>query len=61
MTFADIDPVACRVRQARLLERMRALEIDLVIVTQIEHVQWLAGPRFAWTFSPAGAWPPTGV
>ncbi len=55
MTFADIDPVACRVRQARLLERMRALEIDLVIVTQIEHVQWLAGPRFAWTFSPAAA------
>jgi Xaa-Pro aminopeptidase len=55
MTFADIDPAACRARQARLLDRMRALEIDLVIVTQIEHVQWLSGPRFASMFSPAAA------
>jgi Xaa-Pro dipeptidase len=55
MTFEEIDPAACRIRQRRLLERMHALDIDLVIVTQIEHVQWLAGPRFAWTFAPAAA------
>jgi Xaa-Pro aminopeptidase len=30
-------------------------QIDMVIVTQTEHVQWLAGPRLKWVFSPAAA------
>jgi Xaa-Pro aminopeptidase len=39
---------------------MRRRDLDLVIVTQVEHVQWLAGPRYAWTFSPTVALSQTG-
>lgn len=55
MTYPDIDVSACRQRQQRLVELMHRHDIDCVIVTQIEHVQYLAGPRFAWTFQPAAA------
>lgn len=51
----DIDLAACRTRQRRLLDRMHQRGIDLVIVTQTEHVQYLAGPRFSWHFQPAAA------
>ncbi len=50
-----IDVAACRARQKRLLAVMQELRLDLVIVTQIEHIQYLVGPRFAWVFSPAAA------
>lgn len=50
-----LDIKACRLRQQRLLEVMQRLDLELVIVTQVEHVQYLAGPRFAWVFSPAAA------
>jgi Xaa-Pro dipeptidase len=55
MTTYDIDVPACRGRQKRVLAEMQRLNLDLVIVTLTEHVQWLAGPRFAWTFEPAAA------
>lgn len=55
MTAYDIDVAACRGRQRRLIEVMQQHNLDLVIVTQTEHVQWLAGPRFGWTFTPAAA------
>src|SRR5688500_13737010 len=55
MTNYDIDVAACRGRQKRVLAEMQRLNLDLVIVTLTEHVQWLAGPRFAWTFEPAAA------
>jgi Xaa-Pro aminopeptidase len=45
----------CRNRQRRVLELMQRERLDLVIVTRHEHVQWLAGPRFYWTFEPAAA------
>lgn len=51
----DVDVDACRGRQARLIEIMRRHSLDLAVVTQNEHVQWLAGPRYAWTFQPAAA------
>ena len=51
----DIDVNSCRGRQARLIEEMRTHDVDLVIVTQIEHVQWLTGPRDGWVFQPAAA------
>ena len=50
-----IDVPACRARQARLLSVMERLRLDLVVVTQQVHVQYLVGPRYAWTFSPAAA------
>lgn len=50
-----LDVEACRGRQQRLIAEMQSLDLDLVIVTQIEHVQWLAGPRFRWFFQPAAA------
>jgi Xaa-Pro aminopeptidase len=55
MTALDIDVDACRGRQRRLLEWMRREHLDLAIVAQTEHVQYLAGPRFGWTFQPAAA------
>jgi Xaa-Pro aminopeptidase len=55
MSIYDIDVAACRSRQARLLAEMQSLRLDVVVVTQTEHVQWLAGPRFAWTHHPAAA------
>ncbi len=55
MSDLDINVTACRERQRRLMDEMRRHQIDLVIVTQVEHVQWLAGPRFAWLFQPAAA------
>ncbi len=55
MNLPDIDVSACRQRQQRLIEYMHRHDIGCVIVTQIEHVQYLAGPRFGWTFQPAAA------
>jgi len=55
VTTLDIDIAACRGRQQRLLEVMRRRELDLIVVTKTEHVQWIAGPRFAPTFEPAAA------
>jgi len=51
----DLDLQLCRTRQSRLLDHMRANDVDLTIVTQIEHVQYLTGVRFGTTFSPAAA------
>jgi Xaa-Pro aminopeptidase len=51
----EIDVAACRGRQKRLLAEMQRHRLDLVIVQKTEHVQWLAGPRFAPTFEPAAA------
>ncbi len=50
-----IDVAACRTRQRRLLDVMQQLRLDAVIVNQTVHVQYLIGPRYAWTFSPAAA------
>ena len=54
-TPKEVDLSACRTRQRRLLAVMERLNLDLAIVTQIEHVQYLAGPRFNWVFSPCAA------
>ncbi|MDX1963609.1 MAG: Xaa-Pro peptidase family protein [Pirellulales bacterium] len=51
----DISPPHCRERQARLLQAMQEKRLDLVILTRIEHVQWLCGPRFNWHHEPAAA------
>ena len=55
MSLYEIDVAACRGRQQRLVAEMQRQEVDLVIVTQFEHVQWLAGPKFGWAFQPAAA------
>ena len=55
MTDVGIDVAACRGRQQRMVEQMVELDLDLIIVTQTEHVQYLAGPRFRWTFQPVAA------
>jgi Xaa-Pro aminopeptidase len=55
MTDYGIDVVACRGRQRRVVEHMVQLDLDLVIVTQAEHVQYLAGPRFRSVFQPVAA------
>lgn len=53
MPDLEIQVEACRGRQRRLLEALGEKQLDAFVVTQTEHVQWLAGPRFAWTYSPA--------
>src|SRR5438132_3119013 len=55
MSDLDYNAAASRGRQRRLLAEMQTLRLDLVIVQQIEHVQWLTGARFPWTMSPAAA------
>jgi len=50
-----IDVQACRARQRRLIAALQSAQIDLLIVTQNQHVQYLVGPRYEWTFSPAVA------
>ena len=51
----EVDVTACRSRQQRLSEVMQDKDLSMVIVTQLEHVQWLTGPRFPWTTSPMAA------
>ena len=53
MSDLDYNEAAARGRQRRLLAEMQTLRLDLVIVQQTEHVQWLTGARFPWTMSPA--------
>lgn len=55
MSELDYSEAACRGRQRRLLAEMQTLKLDLVVVQQIEHVQWLTGARYPWTMSPAAA------
>jgi Xaa-Pro aminopeptidase len=55
MSELDYNATACRGRHRRLLAEMQKLKLDLVIVQQIEHVQWLTGARYPWTMSPAAA------
>ena len=55
MSDLDFNADAVRGRQKRLLAEMQRLRLDLVIVQQNEHVHYLTGARYAWTFSPAAA------
>jgi Xaa-Pro aminopeptidase len=55
MSDLDFSAEYCRGRQKRLLAQMQRLQLDLVIVTQTEHVQYFCGPRFPWVMSPAAA------
>jgi Xaa-Pro aminopeptidase len=55
MSPFEMDTSLCRGRQQRLIEQVQRLGADLAIVTRIEHVQWLTGVRFGWTFEPAAA------
>src|SRR3954464_14638990 len=55
MSDLDYNAAASRSRQRRMLAEMQTLKLDLVIVQQTEHVQWLPGARYPWTMSPAAA------
>ncbi|HEV3021481.1 MAG TPA: Xaa-Pro peptidase family protein [Pirellulales bacterium] len=55
MNELDVNVDCCRARQRRLLAEMRQKDLDLVVVQKTEHVQWLAGPRFAWLVEAAAA------
>ena len=51
----EVQPDACRQRQARLQQIMQERGVDLAVVTLPEHVQYLAGPRFGPLFQPVAA------
>jgi Xaa-Pro dipeptidase len=55
MSELDFNAAGPRGRQQRLVAEMQRLQLDLVIVQTIEHVQWLTGARYPWTMSPAAA------
>ncbi len=55
MADQEVNVEACRARQERLRTEMLRQQLDVVIVTQREHVQYLIGPRFAWTYQPVAA------
>jgi Xaa-Pro aminopeptidase len=60
MSLLDFNAEYPRGRQRRLLAAMQQLQLDLVIVQTIEHVQWLTGARYPWTMAPAAALAPDG-
>jgi Xaa-Pro aminopeptidase len=53
MQTLEIDVAACRERQQTVLRVMEQQALQAVLVTQVEHVQYLTGNRFANTFQPA--------
>ena len=50
-----IDVAACRARQQRLIDEMQQHNLEMVVLTQNAHVQYLSGVRYPWTFSPTVA------
>ena len=50
-----VDVAACRGRQQRLLAEMQRDELELVVLTRHESVQWLTGAQIAPLFAPAAA------
>ena len=50
-----LDPARCRVRQARLLARLAAHELDLVVLVSAEHIEYLTGHRWDQRFAPLAA------
>jgi Xaa-Pro dipeptidase len=55
MSELDFNAAGPRGRQQRLLSEMQRMQLDVVIVQTIEHVQWITGARYPWTMSPAAA------
>lgn len=51
----EVDRDACRRRQHRLLDRMVELQLDTVLITRHESVQWLTGAFIQPPFCPAAA------
>lgn len=55
-----VDLDACRARQAKLVAWMHAQRIDRIVLSTNQHIQYLFGPRFAWTFAAAAVLDATG-
>ncbi len=48
----DVDVEACRGRQRRLLDEMERLQLDCVVLTRQESVQWLTGAQVGSLLAP---------
>jgi Xaa-Pro dipeptidase len=55
MDSYSVDIEACRGRQRRLLEAAGPLDVDWILLTRRESVQWLTGARIAAPFEPIAA------
>lgn len=55
MSHCALEAPLCRKRQQRLIAQLQKLDVELAIVTQAEHVQWLTGARFGPMFASAAA------
>lgn len=55
MNCPAVDPSCCRDRQQSLRRLMEDRNLDWVVVSTIEDVQWLTGVRFGWFFQAAAA------
>ena len=51
----SIDETGCRARQAKLVEAMHRLEVDLVVLTRGESINWLTGVFLGPLFEPVAA------
>lgn len=50
-----LDPGHCRGRQARLLARLAARGLDVIVLVSAEHIEYLTGHRWDGRFSPLAA------
>jgi len=55
MDLYAVDLEACRGRQRRLLEAVEPLDVDLILLTRRESVQWLTGARIPEPFEAVAA------
>lgn len=53
MNDLEMNVESCRRRQRRLLDVIERKRLDFAVVQKTEHVQWLAGPRYAWLLEAA--------
>jgi Xaa-Pro aminopeptidase len=60
MNQYEVDVEACRGRQRRLLEAVEPLEVDLIVLSRRESVQWLTGAHIRAPFEPLAAMRPDG-
>jgi Xaa-Pro dipeptidase len=55
-----VDIEACRSRQRRLLDAVEPLDVDLIVLSRRESVQWLTGAHVRAPFEPLAAMRPDG-
>lgn len=61
MACPQLDPVLCRERQQRLIAATADFDLDLIVLSKPESIQWVSGWRTATCFTPIMAIDPNGT